>query len=483
MVLELELSAGIATLSALALYLGWKEIGWRKKVKELTTSNKELRGTISTDVSTIQTYQNELALSEKTLASYGDITDRELHIRNLEEQIKKKKAEREEADKAFQKSVEDNKLSIKLLKQEIKTLEKELKPLEEVSFLESFGFYERQYDFASASRYQSELEKVYENQKDMVKSEEAAVCDQTWVVGGSEKEGQKLVKSFIKTMLRAFNGECDACVSRAKYNNIQTMSNRITASYEFLNKNGKTFSCRITQDYLSLKIEELRLTYEYQVQKQEEIEEQRRIREQMREEERAQKELEKVRIETEREEKRYQKALEDAKKELEGVSDANRQSLLAEIEKLNQRLAEVKTSKERAQSMAELTRSGYVYIISNVGSFGENVFKIGMTRRVDPMERVNELGDASVPFPFDVHAIISTNDAPSLENLLHKKFHNQRLNVVNDRKEFFSVSIEDIEAELDRNSLINPEIKFKLQLTKVAEASQYRQSLAKKSNA
>lgn len=138
-------------------------------------------------------------------------------------------------------------------------------------------------------------------------------------------------------------------------------------------------------------------------------------------------------------------------------------------------MAEVRASKERALSMAEQTKRGYVYVISNLGSFGENIYKIGLTRRLDPMDRVRELGDASVPFPFDVHAMIFSEDAPKLEATLHQRFSDKRVNMINNRKEFFNVSLKEI---ADVVAEYNATIEFTL----LAEASDYRQTLAIKEN-
>jgi hypothetical protein len=211
--------------------------------------------------------------------------------------------------------------------------------------------------------------------------------------------------------------------------------------------------------------------HEHQEKLQEEKEEQRRIREQMREEEQAQRELERARTDAEREEKRYTDALRKATEEAERAVGDKQQRLLGQIEELQQRLSEAQANKERAIARAQMTRAGHVYIISNVGSFGEQVYKIGMTRRLDPMDRVRELGDASVPFQFDVHAIIYSDDAPTLENTLHREFHLRRVNRVNLRREFFRASIEEIAEAVHRH---HGEIEFTL----AAEAREYRKTLA-----
>jgi DNA repair exonuclease SbcCD ATPase subunit len=219
-----------------------------------------------------------------------------------------------------------------------------------------------------------------------------------------------------------------------------------------------------------LKLKELHLTHEYAEKKQQEAEEQRAIREQMREEEKAQRELERAQLEAEREAERYQSALQKAQRDAEKAQGEKLNKLNAEIERLSQLVTDANARKERAISQAQLTKSGYVYIISNVGSFGEEVYKIGMTRRLDPMDRVHELGDASVPFAFDVHAMVYSEDAPGLENLLHRSFDQRRVNLVNTKKEFFRVALDEIREVVTKHHA--GEVKYTL----VAEALEFRKS-------
>jgi predicted RNase H-like nuclease (RuvC/YqgF family) len=227
----------------------------------------------------------------------------------------------------------------------------------------------------------------------------------------------------------------------------------------------------ISHAYLELALAELRLTHEYENRKHQEQEEQRQIRERMRDEERAQREFDKAKAEAEVEEARYQKALERARDEVKEAKGAELDRIQAKVQDLEQKLAEAHAKMERATSMAQLTKSGNVYVLSNIGSFGERVFKIGMTRRIDPIERVQELGDASVPFAFDIHAMIYTEDAPGLENAFHRQFDDRRVNLVNVRKEYFEVSLGEIEAFARSQGLT-------VQFTKLAEAREYRETLA-----
>jgi chromosome segregation ATPase len=250
----------------------------------------------------------------------------------------------------------------------------------------------------------------------MVHAKRAAICTTEWTVSGSKSEGTKMTNRNIKLMLRSFNNESDAAVLKVSWNNVQKMRERIMKAYEALNKLGEPNKIAISSDYMELKIKEIELAYEYQEKLQAEKEEQRRIREQMREEEKVRREIEKTLQETMREQEVYNSALEKARQEMESAQGEKLEALKSQIDLLQEKLAEAEEKNLRAQSMAEKTKSGHVYVISNIGSFGKDVFKIGLTRRLEPEERVKELGDASVPFSFDIHAMIYSENAPELEN-------------------------------------------------------------------
>ncbi|MCG8404808.1 MAG: GIY-YIG nuclease family protein [Phycisphaerales bacterium] len=194
-----------------------------------------------------------------------------------------------------------------------------------------------------------------------------------------------------------------------------------------------------------------------------EREEQARIKAQIREEQRREREIEREQKQLEREREVIQAALQKAIAETKDEHNA-------EVERLKAKLVEAEEKSQRAMSRAQMTKSGHVYVVSNVGSFGDGIYKIGMTRRFEPMDRVKELGDASVPFPFDVHMMISSDDAPSLENALHRAFHKLRVNKINPRKEFFRTQIDDINRIVTENH-------GEVQYVADAEALEYRQSL------
>jgi multidrug efflux pump subunit AcrA (membrane-fusion protein) len=349
-------------------------------------------------------------------------------------------------------------------------LRQELKSLEEEEVLLSFGFYKPVYALSSVREYEDRLDRLREAQKKMLKDKDAATCSLEWEVNGSKAEGRKQTERTLKLMLRAFNGEADACVAKVTYKNVKAMETRIEKSAAAINGLVEIQRCVISRSYVKLKVEELLLAYEYAEKVQQERDEQRRIREQMREEEAAQRELEKAKLEAEREAQRDAEALAKAKADYDKAKGSEQQRLLERIAELERRVAE-DLEKQRAISQAQLTRTGHVYVISNIGSFGEGVFKVGMTRRLVPQDRIDELGDASVPFEFDVHAIIRTSDAPTLETALHKAFADRRVNRINERKEFFRVDLEEIAEAVRKHH-------GEFELTRVAEAAEYRKSLA-----
>ena len=376
------------------------------------------------------------------------------------------------------KEIESSELSLRssqTLQQDLETkiqgLQLELQALEEESDVRSFGFYKPHYHFEHVESYEAELERVRDLQKTMLKAKTAAVCSTEWTVNGSVVEGRKQIKDTLKLILRAFNGECDAAVAKVSYNNIQTMETRIRKSWDAINDLVDVQHCRVVVEYLDLKLQELHLVFEYEERVQKQKEEQRLIKERMRDEEIARREIEKARLQAEKDEVQYQEALERAREDAERAVGEQHDKLVAKVQELERRLAEAHVNKERALARAQLTRSGHVYVISNIGSFGEEVFKIGMTRRLDPFERIRELGDASVPFEFDIHAVIFSEDAPTLETTLHREFEGRRINLVNERKEFFGVSIKDIAQAVKK-------CHGEIQITLAAEARDYRKTVS-----
>lgn len=307
------------------------------------------------------------------------------------------------------------------------------------------------------------LKDARERSRMLMKSGDAATCD---YVEANRKE------TAINFVLDAFNGKVDTILTMIKKDNHGTLEQKTRDAYSLVNHLGAAFrSARITSVYLDARLDELKWGAVVNELKLQEREEQRRIKEQIREEEKARREYEKAIKDAAKEEDTIRKAMEKAQQAIAQASEEQKAKYEAQLAELQEKLVEAEAKNQRALSMAQQTKSGHVYIISNIGSFGEDVFKIGMTRRLEPLDRVRELGDASVPFPFDVHAMIYCEDAPKLETELHRYFVQNQVNKVNPRKEFFRVPIADIRKEIENRGA---EVKW----TMAAAAMEYKETLA-----
>lgn len=354
---------------------------------------------------------------------------------------------------------------------ELQAVSKELVETRDEVMLQSFGLYEPRYSFKNSDEYKSRLLKIRAEQKDMIKAKTAVSGATEWRVNGSAAQGKKMVSDTQKLLLRAFNAECDDVIEHVKYSNIEPSEKRITSSRDAISKLGNIMSISITPAYYKSKIDELYLAFEYQQKKQQEKEDQKEAKARMREEAKLAKEIEAQRLKLEKEQTHYQNALKKITVQLESASDEECAAIEEKKKQIEEQLSSIDQAFKDVDYRAANQKAGYVYIISNIGAFGENVFKIGMTRRLDPMERVDELGDASVPFNFDVHAMIFSDDAPKLEAALHNAFADRRLNFVNQRREFFNVTIDEIKEVVKKN--FDKSVEF----VELAPAEQYRQSL------
>lgn len=371
----------------------------------------------------------------------------------------------------------DCKKQIADAREELNAVKAEIIETRDEALMQSFGLYQPHCDLMHSDAYKDLLLGVREDQKKMIKGGIAVSGNRSWAVNGSESQGKKMVADTQKLLLRAFNAECDDVVEHVKYNNIAASEKRIRASSEAISKLGKMMSIEITPEYIALKLEELHLAFEYQQKKQTEKDEQKEARARMREEAKLAKELEAQRQKLEKEQTHYLTALQKVTQQLAFASDADRASIEEKKQQIEQQLSAIDQAFKDVDYRAANQKAGYVYVISNIGAFGENVYKIGMTRRLDPMERVDELGDASVPFDFDVHAMIFSEDAPKLEAALHNAFADRKLNFVNHRREFFAVTLDEIKEVVKKN--FDKTVEF----VDVAPAEQYRESLLLKANA
>ena len=393
------------------------------------------------------------------------VADKKAELESLEHSM-------EEKSKALDAEIKSKADELNRFSDKLKNLQQQILVAEDNVELESFSLYHPKFSFCNSDEYKERLKTIRDQEKVQLRNKTAVSYYDGWTVNGSKAEGRKMNNENIKLLLRAFNDECDIAISSAKFSNFDRCQQRIEKAYETVNKLGITSRIRIMPGYLSLKLDELHLAYEYECKKQEEKEAQRALREQQREEALLAKEIEAARKEAEKEKKHYIQALEKLDGQLADCTDSNkRKDLEARKDEVVGYLDGITAKLADMDYRQANQKAGYVYVISNIGSFGEGVYKIGMTRRLDPMERVYELGDASVPFFFDVHAMIFSDDAPKLEAALHRAFADRRVNKVNLRREYFRVTLDEIKAVVRANH--DKTVDF----IEAPEAQQYRETL------
>ncbi len=457
-----EALIGISTVSvAIAAYSMHKYHS--KKNEGFSLKEEIVHGTKSLDLikKSLRSKQSSLKISENEFVKLSRMLkekeDDYTYLKHLE-------SEREELEKS---------LKIKLrLEEELKTIKESIDIYSPQYDLINQGFFEEpDYLYETSERFKIEIKELRNQQKRMIQAKEAVTIPDEIVLIQDAIQAKRILRGQSKMILRAFNIECDVLIASVKPSNFSNTLERIQKAADDLEKTALSFKCGLNSSYVNLKYQECELQYQFKLKQQEEREEQRLIKEQMREEERARREYEKALRKAQEEERMYEDAIEKARKELEIASTDERDELNAKIKMLEEKLKEAEENEGRAKSMAEMTKRGHVYIISNIGSFGENIYKIGMTRRLEPMDRVKELGDASVPFTFDVHAMVFSDNAPRLEKELHRAFSHNRVNAINLRKEFFKVNLIDIQKKVVE--ITGSETEFKL----TAIAEQYYESL------
>lgn len=358
---------------------------------------------------------------------------------------------------------EVEKTALDVLKKQLAEARKAIVETEDLALLQEAGIYHYQHPLTDAVAYERELEKIDDEVKAMTRKDGGAVLATTnWSVNGSATEGKKMVRDFSKLMLRAFNAEADNLVRGLKPYKLAAAIERLDKVADTIERLGKTMQIRISPPYLKLRERELKLTADFLQKQAEEKEAERLERERLREERKAQQEMERERERLEKERKHFANALQA----LEAKGDE------AGAARIREQLGDVQKAIEDVDYRAANIRAGYVYVISNIGSFGEEMVKVGMTRRLDPQERIKELSDASVPFNFDVHAVFFSKDAVGIETAMHERLGSCRVNIVNRRREFFRATPLQVKAHLAE---LAGEL---LQFHDLPEALEYRQCLA-----
>ena len=348
------------------------------------------------------------------------------------------------------------------LEGELKGLQRQVVMTAETALLQEVGIYEYRHPLTDAVAYQQQLTSLQEQIKSMAKTDGGAVLAiGSWTVNGSVAQGRTMVRDYSKLMLRAYNAEADNLVRSLKPYMLGAAIDRLTKVAETIARLGKTMNIRISEPYHRLRVKELELTADYRAKVAEEKERQREEKARLREERRVQQEIERERARLQKERQHYANAL----AALTAKGDDERAA------RLRAQLEEIEHAIEDVDYRAANVRAGYVYVISNLGSFGERMVKIGMTRRLDPRDRVRELSDASVPFNFDVHALFFSEDAVGIEAELHRRFADRRVNRVNQRREFFYATPQEVKEVL--KELAGDLLEYE----ETPEALEYRQSL------
>jgi len=409
----------------------------------------------------IETQRADISRLNKSIEELGllEIIQKQEMVRKLDVEIR---------------ALDGTKLAVaaetKAVNHELAELRKQVVITEEAILMQSFGLYAPRYEFANSDAFKERLSTIRTSQKELIKQGSAASGSESFTYNGKASLGTKMVKDMQKLLLRAFNSECDECINNVKYNNFDAAKQRITSSSDAISKLGKMLSVAITTAYFKLKIEELHLAFEYRLKVQEEKEQSREAREQLREAKKLEKEIEDARRAIDKDKKHFSIALAKIVAQLAGAAGADRESLLVKQTELETALAKLADKLKDIDYREANAKAGYVYVISNLGAFGDDVFKIGVTRRLEPFERVDDLGDASVPFEFDVHAMIFSENAFALEAALHKAFEKRKLNMVNHRREFFRAPLAEIKG------VISSSFDKTVEWTDLPSAEEYRTS-------
>lgn len=406
------------------------------------------------------------AETQKVRERYAPIVDQEKEVERIQREIDRLQGvAKEESGK-----IDDLRQSYSEKRGHFLRLQDQIAVYDERLALAELGVYEPHFEFRDSEEFKREIQRVRERQKDMIRDKTATFSPRDWTVDGSVAKGRAMMNRQVRLTMRAFNNECEAAIANVRWNNVNAMEKRILAAEKAINRENESMGLTIDHEYVDLKLKELFLTHEWRERQKIEKDERSELARVEREEKKLQADAERA----EREEQKYQALL--AKARMEAEASGGSEALRSRIANLEASLEEAHAASERARAMAEMTSSGYVYVISNAGSFGEDVVKIGLTRRLDPDDRVRELGDASVPFSFDTHAMIYSDEAPRLEAALHREFADRRINAVNMRKEFFRVTLDEVEEAVGR---LAPKAGF----FKDREAQEWIETLARRNAA
>lgn len=416
---------------------------------------------LQADLQALQAKHNELETKAKEIGVL-DLIDIQARIEGEEERLA-----------ALQAHISHSQVELEAAQAQLLSIQQQILGAEDTVQLESFALYTPKYRLTNSVDYKARLDALREEQKQTARGLSAAVDKfESHAVQLTKAQWKKLRKDALKLALRSFNSESEYCVDNVKFSNLQKMEDRIRRSFETCNKLLSSIDAWWNDIVLEEKLQELHLAHEYQVKRQEEKEAARQAREDQREQEKLEREIREARARIEKERRHFVAAIQKLQQRLDAATgQQEREDLQARINEITNQNSQLDEEEKQLDYREQNARAGYVYVISNIGAFGEGVFKIGMTRRMEPMDRVDELGDASVPFRFDVHALVFSDNAPALEAKLHSHFASGRLNKVNGRKEFFRADLREIE------SVIRANYDSVVEVVHAAPAEQFRESM------
>lgn len=373
--------------------------------------------------------------------------------------------------KSLRKSKDNLKIELESLEENLQSKKSELKEVQSLLNETELEYdYKLIYPFDLDSLDSLEINNLIE--KLTLKEKQILNVDNIVKSTGLKGENKKFYKNQVKQITRLFNAETSIILKKVTAKNFKVCQKQILTAFESINKIFETDAVKISEEILDIKLEKLTLIYKYQIKLEDEQILRREERERIKEENKVKKELEYKLNQIDKDIKHHNHELIKLNKYISKANnDVDKEIYTEKIKQLENKLNELTATKDTVLERQVKAQSGYVYIISNIGSFGENIFKIGVTRRLEPLERIRELSSASVPFEFDVHALIFSDNAFALEDRLHKHFKNQQVNKVNSRKEFYNINLDEIK------NLIHSEYDNTVEFTFEPKAEQYRESL------
>jgi hypothetical protein len=416
--------------------------GARKRLHETEAENARLTCEIAELRAAQREARSQVRQLEDAVAELRgkDALELEAELERAGEQLAEVRRTAADEKKVAEEALRDRLKLVQQRQAQLEELQTRIVQTEDTVMLQEVGIYAYRHRLADAVAYKARLTELSDRYKTMARAGSAVTSTTNWTVNGSTREGQKMVRETAKLMLRTYNAEADNCIRTMRPYRLESCISRLDKARDTIARLGGTMNIRISDKYHRLRVQELELTSDHLAKVEEDKERARADRERQREEAALKREIEREKAKLAKEDAHW--AGVQAQLEAAGNTTA--------AEQARAKRSEIAGAMVDVEARAANVRTGHVYVISNIGAFGPDVVKIGMTRRLDPRERVRELGDASVPFRFDIHALVFSEDAVTLETRLHHELDHLRVNRVNLRREFFHATPAQVRELLQR---------------------------------